>query len=202
MAKLWKDMTKAERLAVCLAHPREQAAVARLTGTTSSAVGGFMSRNAKALGIERADPERTRVARIGKGHGVNAWDEDQFIERWADRQKARASVGTTYISKTTGRPGNRWTPQMKADFKVLYNKGISLAKIASTLGVGENACKKQRIALALPERRSRRAKNRIQFHIQFDPEEYLLLRDGAERRGSSMVDYVAFLIKRDAGKVL
>lgn len=200
MAK-WADMTKAEKLAVCKAHPGEQAYVARLTGTTSSAVGGFMSRNASALGIERAVYERPSRAR-SKGHGVNAWDEDQLTERWADRQKKRKEAGTVYVSKISGRPANRWTPEMKADFKVLYNKGINLRVIARTLGVGENACKKQRVAMALPERRPRKASARVSTYMSFDPEEYLLLRDGAERRGSSMVDYIAFLIKRDAGKVL
>lgn len=157
-----------------------------------------MSRNAAILGIKRKDPEAGRrrppAAALRDPHSETA-----LTERWADRQRPGRQV---YIAKTTGRPGNRWTPEMKQQLKVDWKRGLSIAKIASKLHVGDNAVKKQRIALKLAERRPRRAKFRQVVHISLDPEEYLALRDGAERRGSSMTDYMAFLIQRDAGKVL
>lgn len=196
-------MTRDEKIALCKAHPGQQAGIARLTGTTSSAVGGFMSRNAKALGIRRKDPDESRHQIRSSERSADAWSERNLTEKWANRQKAREKAGTVYVSKKTGRPGNRWTPEMKAEFARLYKRGISLDKIAAKLGVGTDACKKQRVALKLPERRPVKQKfARIPMHLSLDPEEYLLLRDGAERRGSHMTEYLSFLIKRDAGRVL
>lgn len=200
----WSGMTTEQKLDVCRRYPGQQAHVSRLTGTTSSAVGGFMSRHAIELGLNRKPIPSKRPAVKNKHQKPKDgyWSESNLTEKWHDRYKAREQAGTVYVSKKTGRPGNRWTPEMKADFTAMYNRGIALDKIARKLGVGENACKKQRISLKLKPRRPRRAANRIQIHLQLDPEEYLLVRDGAERRGSSMVDYIAFLINRDGGKVL
>lgn len=192
----WRHLFREEKIALIKKHG--QSGTAKLTGTTSSAVGGFMSRNAAALGISRANPERTRTRRPAMALR-DPHSEAALTERWADRQRPGRQV---YVAKTTGKPGNRWTPEMKHQLAVDWKRGLSVKKIAIKLHVGENAVKKQRITQKLAERRPRRAKFRQVVHISLDPEEYLALRDGAERRGSSMTDYMAYLIQRDAGKIL
>lgn len=193
----WAEMTKPERLALCQAHPRQQAHVARLAHTTSSAVGGFMSRNAAALGIVRAPAQPNRRARKGTGRDPN-WDE-QLTERWAARKKdepAPAPVPSQHWRVT------RWTPEMKAQLAVDWNKGLSVRLIARKLGVGDKAVVKQRIAQKLKARRPRGGGQYVHQNITLSPEDYILLRDGADRRGSTMNDYIGFLLRRDAGKEL
>lgn len=195
----WQDYTSTERLAVVAAGLEAgltQKEIGEKHSTSANAVTGFISRNAEALGVIRADPE----ARPGTGNSNKAvkgvavgWTEAVLTEKW----KKRASV----VTKITARPGrpSKLTDLDKQYVTRLYKDGTKIAVIAAELDVSEKTVKNEiGNQIHAGKLRTRRPNiGGVLFRLQLSLDDERKVYAGAKRRGSSKADYVRYLIRRD-----
>jgi len=191
---VWSTYTSNEKLAAVAAGLHDglsQKEMGAKHGTTANAITGFISRNAKTLGVIRAEPQANRVSEAPRD---GQWTEAKLTEKWV----ARAKEVTKSVSKP-GRPA-LLTEDDKRYVTRLYKDGTKLSVIAAELDVSEKTVKNevsnQQRAGLLRTRRPALGGN-ILFRLQLDKELNQKVYAGAKRRGSSKADYIRMLIRRD-----